>query len=357
MNNQIVWGLPHVFAIFLIVAASGVLNVASIGSVFGKARLQGACAAVRPAVPRAARGRPRGADARSRPARTHDRRRDALQFHVGLRLERVPLHGHVRDRRRVPVDADGTTDGRVFRLRGARGLRLAHRAHHRHRHDLRLSRRPPGVRHRASAAAVHRDVVRVGPRGLPDRAGGALRLDRARRCRPTSSAACAGCSASSSPAFSTSRSSTTSPTPTSRSRSRSSGSSFSTAASTRRCSGGATWSPAASCRWSLIYHPRFGSTRIALCRVAARHCRRVRAALRVHHRRAGVAARDLPRPSKSTAASATARSPPMRRDCRNGCWAWVAWRLRFVITSVGVRVFPFMPEDDPVTMPAAEAAD
>ncbi len=35
MNNQIVWGLPHVFAIFLIVAASGALNVASIGSVFG----------------------------------------------------------------------------------------------------------------------------------------------------------------------------------------------------------------------------------------------------------------------------------------------------------------------------------
>jgi Ni/Fe-hydrogenase subunit HybB-like protein len=36
MNNQIVWGLPHVFAIFLIVAASGALNVASISSVFGK---------------------------------------------------------------------------------------------------------------------------------------------------------------------------------------------------------------------------------------------------------------------------------------------------------------------------------
>ncbi|HGG05145.1 MAG TPA: molybdopterin oxidoreductase, partial [Aliiroseovarius sp.] len=36
MNNQIVWGLPHVFAIFLIVAASGVLNIASISSVFGK---------------------------------------------------------------------------------------------------------------------------------------------------------------------------------------------------------------------------------------------------------------------------------------------------------------------------------
>ncbi len=36
MNNQIVWGLPHVFAVFLIVAASGALNVASIGSVFAK---------------------------------------------------------------------------------------------------------------------------------------------------------------------------------------------------------------------------------------------------------------------------------------------------------------------------------
>jgi len=36
MDNQVVWGTPHIFAIFLIVAASGVLNVASIGSVFGK---------------------------------------------------------------------------------------------------------------------------------------------------------------------------------------------------------------------------------------------------------------------------------------------------------------------------------
>lgn len=36
MTNQIVWGLPHVFAIFLIVAASGALNVASIASVFEK---------------------------------------------------------------------------------------------------------------------------------------------------------------------------------------------------------------------------------------------------------------------------------------------------------------------------------
>ncbi len=36
MDNQIIWGIPHVFAIFLIVAASGALNVASIASVFNK---------------------------------------------------------------------------------------------------------------------------------------------------------------------------------------------------------------------------------------------------------------------------------------------------------------------------------
>ena len=34
MTNQVVWGLPHVLAIFLIVAASGALNVASIASAF-----------------------------------------------------------------------------------------------------------------------------------------------------------------------------------------------------------------------------------------------------------------------------------------------------------------------------------
>ncbi|WP_051482783.1 NrfD/PsrC family molybdoenzyme membrane anchor subunit [Thioalkalivibrio sp. HK1] len=38
MNNRIVWGLPHVFAIFLIVAASGALNIASLSSVFKRKR-------------------------------------------------------------------------------------------------------------------------------------------------------------------------------------------------------------------------------------------------------------------------------------------------------------------------------
>jgi molybdopterin-containing oxidoreductase family membrane subunit len=36
MTNRVVWGTPHVFAVFLIVAASGALNVASVASVFGR---------------------------------------------------------------------------------------------------------------------------------------------------------------------------------------------------------------------------------------------------------------------------------------------------------------------------------
>ena len=53
MSNQIVWGTPHVFAVFLILAASGALNVASLASVFGRelykplARLSGLLAILR----------------------------------------------------------------------------------------------------------------------------------------------------------------------------------------------------------------------------------------------------------------------------------------------------------------------
>jgi len=40
MNNGVVWGLPHVFAVFLILAASGAINVASVGTVFNKGAYQ-----------------------------------------------------------------------------------------------------------------------------------------------------------------------------------------------------------------------------------------------------------------------------------------------------------------------------
>ena len=51
MTNSVVWGAPHVFAVFLILSASGALNVASIGTVFDNvtykplARLSGLLAA------------------------------------------------------------------------------------------------------------------------------------------------------------------------------------------------------------------------------------------------------------------------------------------------------------------------
>ncbi len=40
MNNHVVWGLPHVFAVFLIVVASGALNVASLASVMDRSHLR-----------------------------------------------------------------------------------------------------------------------------------------------------------------------------------------------------------------------------------------------------------------------------------------------------------------------------
>jgi len=36
MDNQIIWGLPHIFAVFMIIISSGVLNIASLSSVFDK---------------------------------------------------------------------------------------------------------------------------------------------------------------------------------------------------------------------------------------------------------------------------------------------------------------------------------
>ena len=104
MNNQIVWGLPHVFAIFMIVAASGVLNVASIGSVFGqpvykpRAPLSGLlCVAMLAGglmVLMLDLGRPE----RLIVAATH------YNLKLDLRLEHAALFGHGGHRRAVPVD-------------------------------------------------------------------------------------------------------------------------------------------------------------------------------------------------------------------------------------------------------------
>ena len=63
---------------------------------------------------------------------------------------------------------------------------LALRADHRHRLDLRLPGRAPGLPVGAAGAAVHRAVVRLGAGGVPARAGGDVRLERPARWRPRS---------------------------------------------------------------------------------------------------------------------------------------------------------------------------
>ena len=78
MSNQIVWGAPHVFAVFLIVAASGALNVASFSSVFNRLAYKPYAQALGPPCLGAACGRPRRARARSRPAGPADRGDDHL---------------------------------------------------------------------------------------------------------------------------------------------------------------------------------------------------------------------------------------------------------------------------------------
>ena len=148
MNNQIVWGLPHVFAIFLIVAASGVLNVASIGSVFGKAAYKARaplsgllCLALLAgglAVLMLDLGRPE----RMIVAATHYNLTSVFAWNVVLysgMFAIVAVYLWMLMERRMGV---------LLGLPRARRLRLADRAHHGHRHDLRLPRRPSGLRHR-----------------------------------------------------------------------------------------------------------------------------------------------------------------------------------------------------------------
>ena len=195
MNNHIVWGLPHVFAFFLIVAASGALNVASMASVFGRGAYKPLRAAVGAPRGGAAGRRPRGAGARSRPAGAAPGRDDALQFQIDLRLEHDPVHRLLRHRRAVSVLLLARRIDVCQARRPAR-VRLAHHADDGHRVDPGLPGGAAGLRLRRHGAAVHRHVARVGPGGLPPRAVLVAGWPGSRSAA-SSSRACAGCSASS----------------------------------------------------------------------------------------------------------------------------------------------------------------
>ncbi len=124
--------------------------------------LQAARTAVRPAGAGHAQRRPRRHHARPRPCRPPDGGSDALQPDLGVRLERDPVPGLLRRRRRLSMDHDGTAHESLLQGGGAGDLHLAHRADHRYRLDLCLSRRASGLRYGAAGADVHHHVLLPG---------------------------------------------------------------------------------------------------------------------------------------------------------------------------------------------------
>ena len=194
MNNQIVWGMPHVFAIFLIVAASGALNVASIGSVFGQP-------AYKPRGPLSALlclallagglvvlmldlGRPE----RVVVAMTHYNFTSVFAWNMflysGMAAIVVVYLWTLMERRMARWSSHAGTAAFAWRIILTSGTGL----------DLRVPRRATGLRHRDPRAAVPRDVVRLGPRGVSAGGVGALPMARPARHRRRFGAGCRTCS-------------------------------------------------------------------------------------------------------------------------------------------------------------------
>ena len=113
--------------------------------------------------------------------------------------------GHVRDRRRLPVDADGAAHERLLEGGRRRRIRLAPHPHHRHRLDLRASSsraRPTAARccRRCSSCCRSRGGWRCSSSCRRRCTRGTAAHGAGRRAR----AGCATCSASSSSARCTS---------------------------------------------------------------------------------------------------------------------------------------------------------
>ena len=167
MSNQIVWGTPHVFAVFLIVAASGALNVASFSSVFNRlaykpyARLSGLLAIALLAGGLAVLVLDLGRPDRLIVAMTTYNFKSIFAWNIYLytgffavvatylfvMMDRKVSRSHLADK----------SGGRVRLL-------LALRAHHRHRLDLRLPHRARRLLRRDHGAPVHRVFLPLRPR-------------------------------------------------------------------------------------------------------------------------------------------------------------------------------------------------
>ena len=149
MTNQIVWGMPHVFAVFLIVAASGALNVASVSSVFNRpeykpyARLSGLLAIALLVGGLTVLVLDLGRPDRLIVAMTTYNFKSIFAWNIFLYV------GFVGDRRGLSVRHDGPSGVPIqpARQSGRRPrLRLAADSHDRDRVDLRLARRAGGLR-------------------------------------------------------------------------------------------------------------------------------------------------------------------------------------------------------------------
>ena len=352
MNNQVVWGLPHVFAIFMIVAASGVLNVASIGSVFGqpvykpRAPLSGLlCVAMLAGglmVLMLDLGRPE----RLIVAATHYNLSSVFAWNVLLysgMVAIVALYLWTMFERSM---------NRYSKQRRPAGSCVALRADHRHRLDLRLPGGAPGLCLGGAGAAVHRAVLRLGAGGVPAGAVGHVRLERpdAGRC---------GAAPHGAPARRVRRrrvlpgAGVPPDQPVLRAPGRVRGLHRCAMAASFRCCCGAAMSLAGTpLPLLLLFHPRLGGPRTTQCWPRRWSCW-------------------APSPGCTCSSSAarpsrwrSSRATPRRSSFGDGAIAhyvprWPEWLLglggvgaAFVLTTIGVRVLDFMPQDDFVGLKA-----
>ena len=118
MDNRVVWGLPHVFAIFGLPAMGAAIR--SVGGCIADRRTGGACFGLRP----------------TRPTGCGD---DVLQLQVGVRLEYIPVHRFCAGGAGLSVGDDDAGNARLCQIGGGVRFDLAVDLNLRHRGDIRIS--------------------------------------------------------------------------------------------------------------------------------------------------------------------------------------------------------------------------
>ncbi len=198
MSNQIVWGAPHVFAVFLIVSASGALNVASVSSVFNRlnykpfARLSGILAIALLIGGLTVLVLDLGRPERVFVAMTTYNFRSIFAWNIYLYSGFVAIVAFYLF---AMMDRRASRNQRLRQDPGLDRFRLAAPPDHGHGIDLRISRCPRRLLRRDHGAPVHRLVA--GLRARLHRSGArdhVSRDERPARCPRRWSASFAACS-------------------------------------------------------------------------------------------------------------------------------------------------------------------